>query len=114
MSDLTATADQTELATDAQFTDMLERVLFQPGILLGAEALSAEQTYHLRRLTRHHRWLIGPGTVFGMRVDVMNPAPPDHAQQRLAQPRSDSASAAPAARAARGTRRHPARATGPG
>ena len=77
MTDLTATVDQTELATDAEFTDMLERVSFQPGILLGAEALSAEQTYHLRRLTRHHRWLIGPGTVFGMRVDVMNPAPPD-------------------------------------
>jgi len=77
MSDLTATVDQSELATDAQFTDMLERVSFQPGILLGADALSAEQTYHLRRLTRHHRWLIGPGTVFGIRVDVMNPAPPD-------------------------------------
>jgi hypothetical protein len=77
MTDLTATVDQTELATDAEFTDMLERVSFQPGILLGAEALSAEQTYHLRRLTRHQRWLIGPGTVFGLRVDVMNPAPPD-------------------------------------
>jgi hypothetical protein len=77
MSDLTATVDQTELATDARFTDMLERVSFEPGILLGAEALSAEQTYHLRRLTRHQRWLIGPGTVFGLRVDVMSPAPPD-------------------------------------
>jgi hypothetical protein len=77
MSDLTAAVDQTELASDAQFTDMLERVSFQPGILLGAAALNAEQTYHLRRLTRHQRWLIGPGTVFGLRVDVMNPAPPD-------------------------------------
>jgi hypothetical protein len=77
MSDLTAAIDQVELATDAQFSDMLERVSFQPGILLGSEALSAEQTYHLRRLTRHQRWLIGPGTVFGLRVDVMNPAPAD-------------------------------------
>jgi hypothetical protein len=75
MNDLTATVDQIELASDAQFSDMLERVSFQPGILLGADALSAEQTYHLRRLTRHQRWLIGPGTVFGLRVDVMNPAP---------------------------------------
>lgn len=77
MSDLTATVDQTELASDAQFTDMLERVSFQPGILLGSDAMSAEQTYHLRRLTRHQRWLIGPGTVFGLRIDVMNPAPAD-------------------------------------
>jgi hypothetical protein len=77
MSDLIATADQTGLASDAQFTDMLERVSFQPGILLGAEALDAEQAYHLRRLTRHQRWLVGPGTLFGMRVDVFAPTPPD-------------------------------------
>jgi hypothetical protein len=73
MSDTALAADQTELATDAQFTDMLERVSFQPGILLGAEALSTEQTYHLRRLTRHQRWLIGPGTVFGLQVTVAVP-----------------------------------------
>ena len=72
MSD-TATVDQDELATDAQFQDTLERVSFQPGILLGSEALNAEQAYHLRRLTRHQRWLIGPGTVFGLRVDTTLP-----------------------------------------
>ena len=77
MSDATTTVDQDELASDAQFNDTLERVSFQPGILLGSEALTAEQAYHLRRLTRHQRWLIGPGTVFGLRVDVMNPAPAD-------------------------------------
>jgi hypothetical protein len=70
MSDTALTADQTELANDAQFTDTLGRVSFQPGILLGAEALNAEQTYHLRRLTRHQRWLVGSGTVFGMQVTV--------------------------------------------
>ncbi|HVZ08881.1 hypothetical protein [Rhodopila sp.] len=74
MSDSTTTVDQDELATDARFDDMLTRVSFQPGILLGAEALSAEQTYHLRRLTRHQRWLLGPGTIFGLRVDVITPA----------------------------------------
>jgi hypothetical protein len=73
MSDATTTVDQDELATDAQFQDTLERVSFQPGILLGSEALNAEQAYHLRRLTRHQRWLIGPGTVFGLRVDTTLP-----------------------------------------
>ena len=73
MSDATTTVDQDELATDAQFQDSLERVSFQAGILLGSEALNAEQAYHLRRLTRHQRWLIGPGTVFGLRVDTTSP-----------------------------------------
>ena len=27
----------------------------------------------MRRLTRHQRWLIGPGTVFGLRVDTTLP-----------------------------------------
>jgi hypothetical protein len=72
MSDAT-TVDQDELASDAQFGDTLERVSFQPGILLGSEALSAEQAYHVRRLTRHQRWLVGPGTVFGLRVEAITP-----------------------------------------
>ena len=74
MNDDTTTVDQSELASDAQFNDMLERVSFQPGILLGAEALGAEQAYHVRRLTRHQRWLVGVGTVFGLRVDAITPA----------------------------------------
>ncbi len=82
MSDTALTADQTELANDAQFTDLLERVSFQPGILLGADALNAEQTYHLRRLTRHQRWLVGPGTVFGLQVTVAVP-PSDATDLRL-------------------------------
>ena len=73
MSVATTTVDQDELATDAQFQDALERMSFQPGILLGSEALNAEQAYHVRRLTRHQRWLIGPGTVFGLRVDTTLP-----------------------------------------
>jgi hypothetical protein len=81
VSDAT-TVDQDELASDAQFGDTLERVSFQPGILLGSEALSAEQAYHVRRLTRHQRWLVGPGTVFGLRVDAGTP-PDDATDVRL-------------------------------
>jgi len=77
MSDATTTVDQAELASDAQFTDMLQKMSFQPGILLGANALTTEQSYHVRRLNRHQRWLVGPGTVFGLRVDVMTPVAPD-------------------------------------
>ena len=69
-----ATVDQNELKSDARLSDTLERVSFQPGILLGSEALNAEQAYHVRRLTRHQRWLVGPGTVFGLRVDASIPA----------------------------------------
>jgi len=76
------TVDRDELASDAQFGDTLERVSFQPGILLGSEALSAEQAYHVRRLTRHQRWLVGPGTVFGLRVDAVTP-PNDATDVRL-------------------------------
>jgi hypothetical protein len=67
------TVDEAELATDALFTDTLQRISFQPGILLGSDALTTEQAYHVRRLNRHQRWLIGPGTVFGLRVDVQPP-----------------------------------------
>jgi hypothetical protein len=81
MSDAT-TVDQDELASDAQFGDTLERVSFQPGILLGSEALSAEQAYHVRRLTRHQRWLVGAGTVFGLRVEAITP-PDDPTDVRL-------------------------------
>jgi hypothetical protein len=81
MSDAT-TVDQDELASDAQFSDTLERVSFQPGILLGSEALSTEQAYHVRRVTRHQRWLVGPGTVFGLRVDAVTP-PDDATDVRL-------------------------------
>jgi hypothetical protein len=73
MSDAATTVDESELAADAQFSNALQRVSFQPGILLGSEALNAEQGYHLRRLTRHQRWLVGPGTVFGLRVQTTLP-----------------------------------------
>jgi hypothetical protein len=72
MTDAT-TVDQHELASGARLSDTLQRVSFQPGILLGSEALNAEQAYHMRRLTRHQRWLVGPGTVFGLRVDAIIP-----------------------------------------
>jgi hypothetical protein len=75
MTDTTTnTIDEAELAADAEFTDTLQRVAFQPGILLGADALTTEQSYHVRRMNRHQRWLVGPGTVFGLRVDLQAPA----------------------------------------
>ena len=74
MSDADNAVDVAELAADAQFTDTLQRVSFEPGILLGSDALTTEQAYHVRRLNRHQRWLIGPGTVFGLRVDAQPPA----------------------------------------
>ena len=70
LTDPAAAADQTALAADAQWDTALARIAFAPGIMLGAEAMSAEQSYHLRRLTRHQRWLVGPGTVFGLAVDA--------------------------------------------
>jgi hypothetical protein len=74
MSDVDNAVDEAELAADALFTDTLQRISFEPGILLGSDALTTEQAYHVRRLNRHQRWLIGPGTVFGLRVDVQPPA----------------------------------------
>jgi hypothetical protein len=74
MSDAANAVDVAQLATDALFTDTLQRISFQPGILLGSDALTTEQAHNLRRLNRHQRWLIGPGTVFGLRVDVQPPA----------------------------------------
>ncbi len=73
MTDDAASIDQDTLAADAQFDSDLQRVNFQPGILLGAEALDAEQNFHLRRLTRAQRWLTGPGTLFGLYVGVSIP-----------------------------------------
>ena len=73
MSDADTALDAAELAADASFTDTLQRVSFQPGILLGSDALTTEQAYHVRRLNRILRWLNGPGTVFGLRADVASP-----------------------------------------
>jgi hypothetical protein len=73
MTDEAATTDQSALTADAQFDSALQRVNFQPGILLGADALNTEQNFHLRRLTRAQRWLTGPGTVFGLYVGVSVP-----------------------------------------
>ena len=58
------------LTADGDFAATLERVSFEAGIMLGAEALDAEQDYHRRRLNRHQRWLGGCGTVFGLAVDL--------------------------------------------
>ena len=56
------------LAKDAKFKDALERVCYQPGMLLGLKATQTEQSYHRRHLNRHDYWLHGSGTVIGLRV----------------------------------------------
>lgn len=54
----------------------LARVAFRPGMLLGVEALLAEQDYHRRRLNRHARLLHGLGTIYGLLVTLEPPAAP--------------------------------------
>ena len=58
------------LADDARFDDALKRVSHAAGMLLGLEAVRAEQAYHRRRHTRHAYWLHGSGTVAGLRVSL--------------------------------------------
>lgn len=60
--------DRSTLTADGDQSGLLERVSFTPGVMLGAEALAAEQDYHRRRLNRQQRWLAGSGTVFGLAV----------------------------------------------
>jgi hypothetical protein len=73
MSDTVAQSadlDSQDVKRDADFFSMLERVSFQAGVMMGAEALDAEQSYHRRRLNRHQRFLAGSGTVFGLAVGI--------------------------------------------
>ncbi len=56
------------LVPDSAFEQLLARVSYQPGMLLGLEATRSEQDYHRRRLNRHAYWLHGSGTVCGLRV----------------------------------------------
>lgn len=51
----------------------LARVAFRPGMLLGVEAMQAEQDYHRRRLNRHARLLHGFGTIYGLLVTLEPP-----------------------------------------
>jgi hypothetical protein len=65
-----ADLDSQDVRRDADFFAMLERVSFQAGVMVGAEALDTEQAYHRRRLNRHQRFLAGSGTVFGLAVGI--------------------------------------------
>lgn len=60
----------TTLAEDANFDEVLERVRFEAGMMLGVDATQAEQSYHRRRLTRLQYWLLGFGTLAGLRVQA--------------------------------------------
>src|SRR5262245_52602547 len=62
--------DLARLGADRDAASALERVYHAPGIMLGVEAMQAEQGYHQRRLTRHARALLGRGTLFGLAVGV--------------------------------------------
>lgn len=75
MSDAVWTDDFSPLRHDAE-PGPLARVAFRPGMLLGVEALQAEQDYHRRRLNRHTRLLHGHGTVYGLLVTLEPPAAP--------------------------------------
>lgn len=65
------------LEQDAALDEPLRRVAYEAGMLLGLEATRDEQEYHRRRVSRHHYWLHGFGTLAGMLVAVDNvPAVP--------------------------------------
>lgn len=61
---------------EASFLAPLRRVSFAEGMLLGVEALRAEQAYHRVRLSRHHYWLHGDGTIAGLAVRLVYDASP--------------------------------------
>lgn len=63
-------ADLARLVSDRDAASPLERVFHAPGVMLGVEAMQAEQGYHQRRLTRHARGLLGRGTLFGLAVAI--------------------------------------------
>jgi len=58
------------LQQDADFHTPLERVNFEPGMLLGIDATRAEQSYHRLRINRHNYWFHGAGTLVGFAVKL--------------------------------------------
>jgi hypothetical protein len=65
--------DLPTLKQDNELEEPLRRVNYEAGMMLGLDATRAEQAYHRRRLTRHHYWLHGYGTLAGLLVS-MDPA----------------------------------------
>jgi hypothetical protein len=62
--------DEPTLKEDNDVSGSLQRVSYQPGMLLGLEATQAEQAYHRRRLNRHQYWFQGYGTLMGLKVSA--------------------------------------------
>lgn len=56
---------------EAGFLAPLQAVSYADGMLIGVEALRAEQAYHRRRISRHHYWLHGDGTIAGLAVRLV-------------------------------------------
>jgi|AntRauTorcE11898_2_1112593.scaffolds.fasta_scaffold29238_1 hypothetical protein len=70
---MSSAEDLPTLEQDDELAQPLRRVSYEAGMMLGLEATRDEQAYHRRRLTRHHYWLHGYGTLAGMNVG-MTPA----------------------------------------
>ncbi len=65
-------ADPAYWTGEADFLAPLDSVSYAEGMLLGFEALRAEQAYHRRRLNRHRYWLHGDGTIAGLAVRLVH------------------------------------------
>ena len=50
---------------------------YEAGVMVGVEAMRAEQDYLLRRLARLQRFLLGRGTLYGLAVQVGDETRPD-------------------------------------
>ena len=77
--------DSSIMQQDSQLFEPLSRPAHQPGMMLGVEAVRAEQSYNRRRLNRHQYWLHGTGTVVGLAVSLSSPEedPDDTKDQAL-------------------------------
>lgn len=62
-----------KLEADLDIHKPLERVNYEPGMLLGVEATKAEQAYHRQRVNRLQYWFQGAGTLMGLVVKMKPP-----------------------------------------
>lgn len=62
-----------KLEADLDIHKPLERVNYEPGMLLGVEATKAEQAYHRQRVNRLQYWFQGAGTLMGLLVKMKPP-----------------------------------------
>ncbi|MBK1660984.1 hypothetical protein [Paracraurococcus ruber] len=65
-----AEADRRRLEQDGSFAEPLQRMYYEAGVMVGVEAMRAEQDYLLRRLARLQRMVLGSGTLYGLKVSI--------------------------------------------